>query len=51
MKLFPDRVTFLSIGNISIRWYAVLILTGAFFAYLVASSEIKKRKNRKKLCR
>ena len=45
MKLFPDRVTFLSIGNISIRWYAVLILTGAFFAYLVASSEIKKRKN------
>lgn len=45
MKLFPDRVTFLQIGNLSIRWYAVLILTGAFIAYLVSVNEIKKRKN------
>lgn len=45
MKFFPDRYTVISFGSLSIRWYAVLILTGAFVAYLVAANEIKKRKN------
>lgn len=45
MKFFPDRYTFISFGSLSIRWYAVLILGGAFIAYLVSLNEIKKRKN------
>ena len=45
MKFFPDSVSFLQIGNLHIRWYAVLILTGAFFAYLVAAKEVEKRRN------
>lgn len=45
MSFFPDRTTFLSIGSaINIKWYAVLILTGAFFTYLVARNEFKRAK-------
>jgi len=32
MQFFPSREIFLQIGNIAIRWYAVLILTGALIA-------------------
>lgn len=48
MKLFPDRYTLISfnIGSLSldIRWYAFLILIGAFGAYLVSRNEAKKAK-------
>lgn len=42
MKLFPNFSTFLQIGSIEIRWYAVCIVTGALIAlYLVASAAKK----------
>ena len=45
ISFFPDRTTFLSIGNsVDIKWYAVLILLGAFGTYLVARSEFKRAK-------
>ena len=48
MQFFPDEQTFLmfKIGNISldIRWYAVLILTGALITYLISKKDIKKVK-------
>ena len=45
MSLFPNPQTFISIGGvIDIRWYAVLILTGALFAYLVSKHEFKRAK-------
>lgn len=42
MKLFPDVSTFLEIGPVAIKWYAVLILTGAFLAYYLSARNIKK---------
>lgn len=42
MKLFPSREIFLSIGNLEIRWYAVLIITGALLAYSLAGRATKK---------
>ena len=45
MTFFPDRTTFLSFGNLSIKWYAVLIITGAFVAYLVSLKDIISRKS------
>lgn len=47
ISLFPNTETFLSInigGNLDIRWYAVLILLGAFLTYLVAKHEFKRAK-------
>ena len=48
MHFFPDEQTFLmfKIGNISldIRWYAVLILTGALITYLISKKDIQKVK-------
>ena len=45
MKFFPERTIFLSIGNISIRWYAILILTGALIAYYFAKKNIDRYRN------
>lgn len=42
MTLFPDFRTFIEIGPLSIKWYAVFILTGAIVAYLLSAKEIKK---------
>lgn len=42
MNFFPDTQTFISIGTLSIKWYAVLILTGATFSYFLSLKEIKK---------
>ena len=42
MSFFPDRSTFVSFGNLSIRWYAILILTGALFVYWRMSVQLKK---------
>lgn len=45
IKFFPNPQTFLSIGNsLEIRWYAVLIMLGAFFTYLVSKNEFKRAK-------
>ena len=45
MKFFPNRVVFLEIGYFSIRWYAILILTGALVAYYFAKRNINRYRN------
>lgn len=45
MKFFPDRFTIFSCGLLSIRWYAVLILTGAIVAYFFAKKNLNEYKN------
>ena len=45
MQFFPNRFTFIQIGNISIRWYAVLILIGAFIAYYFSKKNLKEYHN------
>lgn len=42
MVFFPNPQVFLQIGSLSIRWYAVCILTGAFIAYLIGQYNFKK---------
>ncbi len=42
MELFPTRETFISIGSITIQWYAVFIIIGAFVAYWIAKKEFVK---------
>jgi phosphatidylglycerol:prolipoprotein diacylglycerol transferase len=42
MKWFPDVSTVLEIGSIAIKWYAVLILVGAFATYFISSRNVKK---------
>lgn len=47
VSFFPNQQTFLYInigGGIDIRWYAVLILTGALVTYLVSKKEFLKAK-------
>lgn len=45
IKFFPDAQTFLSIGNgLQIKWYAVLIMLGAFGAFFVSRREFKRAK-------
>jgi len=45
MKLFPDATTFISFGSLSVKWYAVLILTGASIAYYFCVKNIKSVKH------
>ena len=46
MQFFPNQQTFItfSIGSLTfeVRWYAVLILTGALLAYYFSRKEMKK---------
>lgn len=42
MKLFPDGKTFIEIGPLSIQWYAICIITGAYIAYLIGQYHFKK---------
>ncbi len=42
MTFFPDSSTFLQIGTLEIKWYAILILIGAFAAYYLMSQQFKK---------
>ena len=42
MKFFPNPQTLLEIGPVSIQWYAVLIITGAFVAYYFIAKELKR---------
>lgn len=44
MKFFPSRKVFLSIGSVSIRWYAILILAGIVVAYILSKKDAKKFK-------
>ena len=45
MHFFPSRTTFLSIGSLTIQWYAILIVTGAFLAYYFAKRNLKQYRN------
>lgn len=42
MKFFPNPKIFVSFGSLSITWYALCILTGAFLAYMIAQRTMKK---------
>ena len=42
MVFFEDKRTFLRLGPLSIQWYAILILAGAFLAYMVVLRNFKK---------
>ncbi|MBR0385685.1 MAG: prolipoprotein diacylglyceryl transferase [Erysipelotrichaceae bacterium] len=42
MEFFPSREVILTIGNLEIRWYAVLIISGALLAYYLAGRDVKK---------
>ena len=42
MVFFKDLSSFVDIGTISIKWYAILILTGAFLAYWLSVRNLKK---------
>ena len=41
MEFFPDEKTFLQIGPLGIRWYAVLIVIGALTAYSFVKKDLK----------
>lgn len=43
MKFFPSRTVVLSLGPLSITWYALLIITGALIAYLFSKQRMIKR--------
>lgn len=42
MVFFKDLSSFVDIGTISIKWYAVLILIGAFSAFYVSTKNLQK---------
>ncbi len=42
MTFFPDRTTFLSIGSVSIQWYALLMLSGVLLVTYVSYKQMKK---------
>lgn len=42
MEFFPDSKVILSIGSLTITWYAICILTGALLAYLWGQYNFKK---------
>lgn len=43
MTFFPSHQVFVAIGSLQIRWYAVLILTGALIAYAVSQRDLKRK--------
>lgn len=42
IKFFPDIKTFVQIGPLSIAWYAVFIITGAYIAYYLSLKNVRK---------
>ncbi len=42
IKFFPDRSTILSVFGVSIQWYAVLIITGAFITLWFSKKDLRK---------
>lgn len=45
MKFFPTRTTFLSIGVLTIQWYALCLLTGVAVAYYFSKKNLKTYRN------
>ena len=43
MKFFEDFSTFVSIGPLTIKWYAIMILTGAAIAYYIGEKRFVKK--------
>lgn len=43
MQFFPDRQTVIALGFLSIKWYAVIILTGAFITYSISKHNFKQK--------
>ena len=44
MEFFPNSRTFVSFGSLSIQWYAVLIITGAFLAFIISLRNTRRMK-------
>lgn len=44
IKFFPSEKIFVSFGSLTITWYAVLIMTGAFLAYFISKRNMDKMK-------
>ena len=44
MEFFPNSRTFVSFGSLSIQWYAVLIITGAFLAFIISLKNTRRMK-------
>ena len=44
MTFFPNSKTFLSIGNLHIQWYAVLIILGALLAFFLSRRNTRRYK-------
>ncbi|NLW15879.1 MAG: prolipoprotein diacylglyceryl transferase [Erysipelothrix sp.] len=42
IEFFPDLPTFLKIGPVTITWYALLIVIGAYAAYYISLQNLKK---------
>ncbi len=42
MSFFPDSKTFIALGPVSIKWYAVLIMSGAVLCCIFSWRELKK---------
>lgn len=42
MEFFPDMKTVVSLGSITVTWYALFILTGALLAYYLSIRTLKK---------
>lgn len=42
MEFFPNSKIIMSIGNLQVTWYAVIILTGAFLAYYLSLKTMRK---------
>ena len=42
ISFFPDFGTFIKIGNLEIKWYAIFILTGAILAFFWCRYNLKK---------
>lgn len=43
MSLFPDATTFIKLGPLAIKWYAICILTGALLAFWFIKQNFKKK--------
>ena len=44
VKFFPSRTILVSFGNLTVTWYAALIMTGAALAYFISKYNMKKMK-------
>lgn len=42
IQFFPDVKTFVQIGSFAIAWYAILIVGGAYIAYMISRHNLRK---------